>query len=284
MERQYPSEAAKRFDETPEPDSLEKLIEERAEKMGTTPDVLRAMLAHIEFGLRRFTKDPEHPDPEMNTPVTIEAMMIIAEAKIKSYTDPLTGLFNKRYMDEQFITLQKAASFSGKEQRRRERELTGFSIIIIDLDCLKQWNDSYGYPAGNEALRSIAQILHKNISFGDIAGRIGGDEFMLFIPNINGNAIQIAERIRVLIEGTPVPIQNIHGGVEEVKATVSVGVSPFVKVQNMNDDFDKSEMFRLANLCSKQAKNKGRNRVFYWNDKPVMYRSEDDIMDLQGKA
>ncbi len=103
-----------------------------------------------------------------------------------SITDPLTGLFNRRHLSERLE----------EEVSRRSRYGTSFSLVAFDLDGLKLINDSFGHKAGDRALLAVAESISKNARAGDIAARIGGDEFVVILPQAAGaDASVLAQRI-----------------------------------------------------------------------------------------
>ena len=90
-----------------------------------------------------------------------------------AHQDPLTGLWNRRYMDERLA-----------EEMSRSRRESGyrFSVVVVDIDNLKRINDQIGHAAGDEALRWVAQFLREGLRLHDICARLGGDEFLLILP------------------------------------------------------------------------------------------------------
>jgi diguanylate cyclase (GGDEF)-like protein len=128
-------------------------------------------------------------------------------------TDKLTSLANRRLFDD---VLEQ-------EFRRAQRARTPLSLIMIDLDYFKQFNDHYGHPAGDACLRSAAQVLSALIvRAGDLAARYGGEEFVVLLPNTSGaGALAVAERIRHTIESLQMPHRHSPKGV----LTASLGVA-----------------------------------------------------------
>jgi diguanylate cyclase (GGDEF)-like protein len=103
-----------------------------------------------------------------------------------SITDPLTGLFNRRHLSERLE----------QEVSRRSRYGTSFSLVAFDLDGLKLINDSFGHKAGDSALLAVAESISKSVRAGDIAARIGGDEFVVILAQAAGtDANVLAQRI-----------------------------------------------------------------------------------------
>ncbi|MBI5694301.1 MAG: diguanylate cyclase [Nitrospirae bacterium] len=156
------------------------------------------------------------------------------ETKALSLKDALTGLANRRMMD---ILLDK--SFG-----RARRFGTPFSVIMMDIDFFKKYNDTYGHPAGDALLASIAGILLGEVREIDLVVRYGGEEFFVLLPDITvPEALVVAERIRAKVEA-------------ESGVTVSLGVSAYRdEVQSRED------VVREADEALYRAKQGGRNRV-----------------------
>ena len=137
-----------------------------------------------------------------------------------SITDPLTGLLNRRYIEERLT----------EEINRSDRTGEPVSFMMLDVDEFKSYNDRYGHPAGDEALEMIGQVLRENLRGADVAARYGGEEFSVLLPETNTEEAQaIAERIRKHVEDTKFPkrrvtvsigIASLGGELTEVKALV----------------------------------------------------------------
>lgn len=158
-------------------------------------------------------------------------------------TDPLTGLYNRRYLDSHLQTLVDRAL-----ARRRP-----LSVMITDIDRFKSVNDTLGHDGGDEVLREFARRLRKNVRGMDLACRFGGEEFVIAMPDTDGTvARSVAERVREEIANTPFSVSNQSLGV-----TVSVGVA------SLKADAEDSmqDLLKRADRALYEAKNSGRNRV-----------------------
>ncbi len=157
-------------------------------------------------------------------------------------TDALTELANRRYT---FIYAESMLAQAKKYQQN-------FAIIIFDVDHFKKINDTYGHPAGDIALKDIALIANEYVRNNDILGRIGGEEFLVILPNTSSKqAYEIAERIRKAIE-----IKDIMLGDKVVHISASFGISHLAKNQpNFN------QIFHEADVALYKAKNSGRNCI-----------------------
>ncbi|BCH24873.1 PleD family two-component system response regulator [Mesorhizobium sp. L-8-3] len=159
-------------------------------------------------------------------------------------TDALTGLHNRRYLDNHLETLFNRAV-------TRERPL---SVMITDLDRFKTVNDTYGHDGGDDVLREFAKRLRRNVRGIDLACRYGGEEFLVVLPDTEGHdAERVAERIRAEIERTPFIVGR--EGIS-VSITISVGVSC---VKYPPDSVE--ALIKRADVALYEAKRGGRNRV-----------------------
>ena len=165
-------------------------------------------------------------------------------AKLFNYAvrDTHTGLYNKRFIINELENISRIARRSGR----------AFSIIIIDIDDFKQINDLYGHLSGDEYLKSIAELFTQSLREQDIAGRIGGDEFLIILPEttIDG-AFQLAIRIRKNVEDFVLNYLNF-----KIKTTISAGVC-----QYENTIKDVNELLDIADQALYEAKRSGKNNV-----------------------
>ncbi|MBQ2611838.1 diguanylate cyclase [bacterium] len=173
--------------------------------------------------------------------------------KEQAVTDPLTGLYNRRYFEE----------LLEKEVTRAKRQNQPFSIIGLDLDFLKQINDKYGHNFGDLAIKTIADVLKKNARSIDTAARMGGEEFNIILPGVDSKgALIAAERIRkTLSECELDTIGHI---------TASLGVATFLEHSNNID-----ELLELTDQAMYISKREGRNRVTL--AKPITETSWQEI-------
>ena len=160
----------------------------------------------------------------------------------QSIRDPLTGLYNRRFLKE---VVQK-------EIGRAQREKLPLSVAILDIDFFKQVNDTYGHEAGDMALIHLAGILSKLTRVGDYVFRYGGEEFLLLLPATSlMAAFQLSERCRQYIEKS-----SLNYADHKISMTVSLGVAVFKPGEI---DFD--EAINAADTALYKAKTNGRNCV-----------------------
>lgn len=163
--------------------------------------------------------------------------------RIQSIRDPLTGLFNRRHMEEALEL----------ELHRAQRSGLPVAIILLDLDHFKQVNDTFGHPAGDAVLRAVARVLHRRCRAGDVACRLGGEEFVLLLPGSSlPVAVDRAETIREVVKG----LQVSYG--EEIvhSVTMSVGVATFPE-----HGATSQALIRAADAALYRAKNGGRDKL-----------------------
>lgn len=158
-------------------------------------------------------------------------------------TDGLTELYNHRYFQEQMKLNVENSKRYGNE----------FSMIILDIDFFKKFNDTYGHQSGDAVLRQVAQTLKRSVRATDIACRYGGEEMSIILPNTGKNvAHSTAEKICERVSSNKFKLQ----GDKEVSVTISLGVSTYPQ-----DGQTPSELIEAADKRLYNAKNNGRNQV-----------------------
>ena len=173
----------------------------------------------------------------------LEVVSLYDNMKIMAVTDGLTGLFNHR---EFYQSLRREL-----ERARRYRHTV--SLLMIDVDDFKRFNDRFGHPAGDFALRNIADLLRKCARTTDIIARYGGEEFAAILPESTpGGALMVAERIKQEVAGHNF-IQNAD---HPVHLTVSIGI-----YNSENGDVTEDQIVSLSDAASYIAKKAGKNQV-----------------------
>jgi diguanylate cyclase (GGDEF)-like protein len=161
--------------------------------------------------------------------------------------DPLTGLYNRRHLNEML----------GRELAYAAREGTPISFVMIDIDHFKNINDNYGHGPGDKILQSLVNQILGQARVGDIICRYGGEEFLAVLPNVAAEtAFQIAERWRIAFLESATVVEG-----EEITTTISCGISAFPS------NGDKGEtLITRADQAMYQAKKMGRNKVVIWRE------------------
>lgn len=162
-----------------------------------------------------------------------------------SLTDSLTGMFNRRYFDRQLET----------EWRRGMRDSHFLSVVMIDVDFFKNYNDTYGHQLGDVCLKKVAQlIVQKSSRAGDVMARYGGEEFVWLLPNTQ------KDKVKDLVDELRQDVQNMqltHTSSPFNVITISAGVATLVP----NINASSKELIQMADACLYQAKERGRNQI-----------------------
>jgi diguanylate cyclase (GGDEF)-like protein len=171
------------------------------------------------------------------------------KARRRAITDELTGLFNRRFLEESIVD-------------RFEQGVVGLrkmSLLAMDLDRVHEINETHGPQAGDDVIKSVADILRRNIRSGDIAARLSGDEFAVLLPDTDaGDAGALAEKIREAVMNLVVHVPKTPGAAEKVpiatRISIGVAVAP-VHAKNTEG------LVLASDNALRKAKNLGRNRV-----------------------
>jgi diguanylate cyclase (GGDEF)-like protein len=166
--------------------------------------------------------------------------------------DPLTNTFNRRY----FLEL------SERKIKRTQASNGHASFLLFDIDHFKKINDEHGHIIGDQVLHGIAQVCMKNLRPDDILGRFGGEEFVILLPETKlEDARNIAERLRLLIEETPIETE-----IGPINTTISIGVAIKEKTTAISID----QLLSRADRAMYRAKQAGRNRVIIWDERNLL--------------
>jgi diguanylate cyclase (GGDEF)-like protein len=161
----------------------------------------------------------------------------------QSIRDPLTGLYNRRFMQESL----------DRELQRAKRKKRPLAIIFLDLDHFKRFNDVFGHDAGDMVLRSLADVFRQHFRADDVICRYGGEEFAVILPESSAkDAGERANELRAVVK----KVSLRHKGKILDRVTLSIGVSAFPENGSAPED-----LLKVADDCLYQAKAKGRDRV-----------------------
>nr|WP_244323297.1 sensor domain-containing diguanylate cyclase [Paraburkholderia dipogonis] len=179
-----------------------------------------------------------------------------SELQLLARTDSLTGLHNRRTLGE----------ILDHEWRRAQRMRSVFSLLFVDIDRFKAYNDTYGHQAGDDALAAVARCIGENIRRpADTAARYGGEEFIVVLPDTSeSGASLIAEKIRAAISGLAIE----HAGSEYGRVTASIGSASWTP----NQDTDVTTVIKAADEALYNAKASGRNKVASCHEQKITPR------------
>ena len=194
-----------------------------------------------EYGSARLFATLDQAIQRIN--ITLSSIVLREELQKFSYEDALTGLKNRRYFDQLF----------GHESAVAQRNHLPLSLLIVDIDHFKQFNDSHGHEAGDVALKIVAGVLQEQFRESDIVCRYGGEEFVVVMPGAPSEAARDkAEQISKAVREVPIIYRERNLG----EITVSVGVASWP-----GSGENPEQILTLADKALYRAKKAGRNRV-----------------------
>ena len=210
--------------------SIIDLYHSMSEAMGRKISLRTAMCEYF-CSVHKFLKNPK----------VVEIHLFEKTLKDSKY-DGLTGLLNRQALDEVLVN----------EFNRAKRHNQALSFIFFDLDNFKRVNDNYGHLAGDEALRAVARVLLMEKRLEDLAGRYGGEELVLLLPETNKeNARIIGERVRKKVQEMIITWEKT-----QIRLTISGGLSAFP------EEVDSvTSLIQTADEAVQKAKDMGKNRV-----------------------
>jgi diguanylate cyclase (GGDEF)-like protein/putative nucleotidyltransferase with HDIG domain len=183
----------------------------------------------------------------------IHRSLSVPQLQEEARVDPKTGLFNARHF----------AAALNEELVRAERFERPLSLVMADLDLLRDINNTYGHLAGDAVLQGIAEVFRGQLRHYDVPARFGGEEFAILLPETPPEqAFEIAERIRRTVAATSFDVDTSS---EPIRATISIGVAGFPR-----DGADANELIHQADLAVYRAKLQGRNRVLDASSEPLL--------------
>ena len=187
----------------------------------------------------------------------IHRALSVPQLQAEARVDPKTGLFNARHFSAALT----------EELGRAQRFARPMSLIMADLDLLREINNTYGHLAGDAVLKGIADVFRAELRHYDVPARFGGEEFSILLPETSPEeALEIAERIRRAVADRRFDVETSS---EPIRATVSIGVSAYPK-----DAQDPNALIHQADLAVYRAKLQGRNRVLGASSEPLHMPTE----------
>ncbi len=179
---------------------------------------------------------------------TINRAIVYAEILKHATMDALTGFYNRHQLEERIK----------QETSKAKRQNTPLCVIMTDIDFFKRVNDTYGHAAGDLVLQTVSKTIRSKLREYDIAGRYGGEEFALLLPNTRTEeAIMVAERLRKAVENKKVDFSKINS--EKTNATINVTISSGIYEFKKSDTSD--DLLKKADKALYEAKESGRNRI-----------------------
>ena len=230
-----------------EEDTLEAAFEAGAMDYITKDTGKTVLLARVRSALSLKSERDQRKAREKEL---LETTRLLEEANLKlqeqSFLDGLTGIANRRRFDD-------AIKMEWKRSRRNE---TPLSLVMLDIDQFKFYNDNYGHLAGDDCLRKVAQLIQEVLKRpADLATRYGGEEFAVLLPETDGDgALNIAEEMRRNVERAKLPHEysTVHD-----RVTISLGVCTVIPEQKEASN----HLIKCADEALYDAKQNGRNRV-----------------------
>jgi two-component system cell cycle response regulator len=205
-------------------------------------DVLFSTFSRAEIA-HRIATQLEHKR------VNDQLRVMVQEGFKAAVTDPLTGLYNRRY----------AMTHLCQQFQRATQGQTVLALFVLDLDFFKRVNDNYGHAAGDQVLRRVAKLLRHLTRASDMVARIGGEEFLVVLPDASAEiAGNIAERVSSMI-------RHLKIGPDLIEITASIGVNLRYNAAQTHAHLTAQELLEQADQALYRAKALGRNRVSYFS-------------------
>lgn len=182
---------------------------------------------------------------------SIEVKLLMNALQESAFTDGLTGLYNRKFLDEH----------SKKLIPHAKRDNFNVGVLLLDMDHFKAVNDEYGHDIGDKVLKELARILLENVRESDLVVRYGGEEFVILLVNIaEEEAIKVANKIKQKVSENEI---DVYAG-SKLKKTISIGLSMYPKDSSSFDSVIKN-----ADIALYEAKHKGRNQVIRFKEEQI---------------
>jgi diguanylate cyclase (GGDEF)-like protein len=213
-------------------------------------EALLADMAQIDLGIVITIVVVGHPVLAVfGVPTVLLARRFMMHAQLvaKSRIDTKTGLLNAATWESEAVA----------EISRAVRTRSPLSVALMDIDHFKMVNDTHGHLAGDKALRAVTDALREQLRSYDLAGRFGGEEFVILLPQTHeANALSIAERLRAHIAAMPIPVEDDTRVAAYIRLTVSIGVAALGDAGT-----ELTDLLTAADAALYHAKQTGRNKI-----------------------
>ena len=218
-----------------------RLERERQQELQTINEALLRSEVELENRVMERTVELSNANEKMQE--QLQKINILQEKlREEAIRDPLTGLFNRRYLEDTLV----------REISRAQRGNYDIGFMFLDIDHFKQINDLYGHSAGDLVLMTLSKQLKSQTRVGDIPCRIGGEEFLLVLPGMPEEKTRLrAEDFRKQIQAMRIPYEGIF-----LNLTASIGMASYPK-----NGENWEGLYHTADQALYRAKQKGRNRV-----------------------
>ncbi len=227
-------------------DALEKTSSHLSSESNATGSHIKAMVDHLVNATRKMEERSRTLESrlEESSSEVKKLQLNIEDIRKEAFTDQLTGLANRKSFDENLRETAAAVMESGEDM----------SLLFMDIDHFKKFNDTWGHQTGDTVLRLVAACLRANVKGKDLPARYGGEEFAVVLPNASlDSAEKLAEQIRETVATKK--LQRKSTGEELGHITISIGVAKFQPGEKLAD------FVHRADTCLYAAKRAGRNRV-----------------------
>ncbi|RXJ90653.1 hypothetical protein CRV01_05750 [Arcobacter sp. CECT 8983] len=183
---------------------------------------------------------------------SIEVKLLMNALQESAFTDGLTGLYNRKFLEE----------YTKKMLPQIKRDGTNVALLMLDMDHFKAVNDEYGHDIGDKVLKELARILNETVRESDIIIRYGGEEFMILLMGVNSDeaAMSVAKKIGDKVRENEI---DVYAG-NKLKKTVSIGLSMYPE-----DSTSFENIIKNADIALYEAKNSGRDRVVRFKEEQV---------------
>ena len=235
-------------------DTLQRIPLNSADEFGELAQGFNALQEHLDDARQKLESRVSHANQELQNAyqqLTIQAnelRNLNEELKLLSVTDPLTGLYNRRYF-ERLMESEMALSIRSDET---------ISIILLDIDNFKKINEQHGHTGGDAVIRNVGRVIAEHMRHSDVACRYGGDEFFILCRHATiSNAVGFADD---LLHALAVDSCRPNG--LEIGVTVSIGVATIPGVQPIATA---EEFFQCADEALRACKQQGRNSVLHYS-------------------